>query len=161
MVPLLDRRALRLVHRATASATSHLRVRAHEADELSHYSSGTSDIEYLFPIGWSELEGIANRGDFDLTAHTEASGTKLEWVDSASGERFTPAVVEPARGLESQRSRLPLRRLRRGGRGRARAHRPAAAPGDRSGEGGRPPADPAQRRDGVEGEGRSTRSCVG
>jgi glycyl-tRNA synthetase len=76
-----------------------LRVRAHEADELSHYSSGTSDIEYLFPIGWSELEGIANRGQFDLTSHTEASGTKLEWVDSASGERFTPAVVEPAAGL--------------------------------------------------------------
>ncbi len=76
-----------------------LRVRAHEADELSHYSSGTSDIEYLFPIGWSELEGIANRGQFDLTAHTEASGTRLEWVDSASGERFTPAVVEPAAGL--------------------------------------------------------------
>ncbi len=76
-----------------------LRVRPHDADELSHYSSGTSDIEYLFPIGWSELEGIANRGQFDLTAHTEASGTKLEWVDSASGERFTPAVVEPAAGL--------------------------------------------------------------
>ena len=45
----------------------HLRLRAHDADELSHYSSATSDVEYLFPIGWSELEGIANRGDFDLT----------------------------------------------------------------------------------------------
>jgi glycyl-tRNA synthetase len=78
---------------------SHLRVRAHEADELSHYSSGTSDIEYLFPIGWSELEGIANRGDFDLTAHTEASGAKLEWVDSQSGERYTPHVIEPAAGV--------------------------------------------------------------
>ncbi len=76
-----------------------LRVREHEAEERSHYSSGTSDIEYLYPIGWSELEGIANRGQFDLTAHTEASGTKLEWVDSASGDRFTPAVVEPAAGL--------------------------------------------------------------
>ena len=53
---------------------SHLRVRPHDADELSHYSSATSDIEYLFPMGWSELEGIAHRGDFDLTAHTEASG---------------------------------------------------------------------------------------
>jgi glycyl-tRNA synthetase len=76
-----------------------LRVRAHDADELSHYSSGTSDIEYLYPIGWSELEGIANRGDFDLTAHTAASGTKLEWVDSGSGERYTPHVIEPAAGL--------------------------------------------------------------
>ncbi len=78
---------------------SHLRVRAHEADELSHYSNATSDIEYLYPIGWSELEGVANRGDFDLTAHTEASGTKLEWVDSQSGERYTPHVIEPAAGV--------------------------------------------------------------
>ena len=78
---------------------SHLRVRPHDADELSHYSSATSDIEYLYPIGWSELEGIANRGDFDLTAHTQSSGTKLEWVDSASGERYTPHVIEPAAGL--------------------------------------------------------------
>ncbi len=76
-----------------------LRVRPHEPDELSHYSSGTSDIEYLFPIGWSELEGIANRGDYDLRAHTEASGTRLEWVDSASGERFVPYVIEPAAGV--------------------------------------------------------------
>jgi glycyl-tRNA synthetase len=76
-----------------------LRVRPHEADELSHYSSGTSDIEYLFPIGWSELEGIANRGDFDLSAHTEASGTKLEWVDSGTGERYVPYVIEPAAGV--------------------------------------------------------------
>ena len=78
---------------------SHLRVRPHDADELSHYSSGTSDIEYLFPIGWSELEGIANRGAFDLTQHTEASGTKLEWVDAGSGERFVPHVIEPALGV--------------------------------------------------------------
>src|SRR6201995_876049 len=54
---------------------SHLRVRPHDADELSHYSSGTSDLEYLFPIGWSELEGIPKRGNFDLTAHAEHSGT--------------------------------------------------------------------------------------
>src|SRR5436305_604743 len=80
--------------------TSHLRIRPHEADELSHYSSGTSDIEYLFPIGWSELEGIANRGDFDLTQHTQHSGTKLEFVDSASGERYVPYVIEPAGGVD-------------------------------------------------------------
>ena len=78
---------------------SHLRVRPHEADELSHYSRGTSDIEYLFPIGWSELEGIANRGDFDLVQHSEASGSKLEWVDAGTGERFVPHVVEPALGV--------------------------------------------------------------
>ncbi len=78
---------------------SHLRVRPHEADELSHYSSGTSDIEYLYPIGWSELEGIANRGDFDLSAHSEASGTKLEWVDGVTNERYVPHVIEPAAGV--------------------------------------------------------------
>jgi glycyl-tRNA synthetase len=79
---------------------SHLRVRAHEPDELSHYSSATSDIEYLFPIGWSELEGIANRGDFDLAQHTEHSGTKLEWIDAGTGERFVPHVIEPAGGVD-------------------------------------------------------------
>jgi glycyl-tRNA synthetase len=76
-----------------------LRLRPHDADELSHYSSATSDIEYLYPIGWSELEGIANRGDFDLTQHAEHSGSKLEYVDTASGERYVPHVIEPAAGV--------------------------------------------------------------
>ena len=78
----------------------HLRLRAHDADELSHYSSGTSDVEYLFPIGWSELEGIANRGNFDLTQHAEHSGQKLEYVDTASGDRYVPHVIEPAAGAD-------------------------------------------------------------
>jgi glycyl-tRNA synthetase len=85
-------------HRRYGIRASHLRVRPHDADELSHYSRGTSDIEYRFPIGWSELEGIANRGDFDLTAHTQASGTKLEWVEQ-DGSRYTPHVIEPALGV--------------------------------------------------------------
>jgi glycyl-tRNA synthetase len=76
-----------------------LRLRPHGPDELSHYSSATSDIEYLYPIGWSELEGIANRGDFDLTQHAEHSGQKLEYVDTATGERYVPHVVEPAAGV--------------------------------------------------------------
>jgi glycyl-tRNA synthetase len=79
---------------------SRLRVRPHDPDELSHYSSATSDIEYLFPIGWSELEGIANRGDFDLTQHAEHTGTRLEFVDSATGERYVPHVIEPAGGAD-------------------------------------------------------------
>jgi glycyl-tRNA synthetase len=79
---------------------SRLRVRPHDQDELSHYSSATSDIEYLFPIGWQELEGVANRGDFDLTQHTNHSGTKLEYVDSATGERYVPHVIEPAGGAD-------------------------------------------------------------
>jgi glycyl-tRNA synthetase len=78
----------------------HLRLRAHESDELSHYSSGTSDVEYLFPIGWQELEGIANRGNFDLTQHAEYSGQKLEYVDTVSGERYVPHVIEPAAGAD-------------------------------------------------------------
>jgi glycyl-tRNA synthetase len=78
---------------------SHLRVRPHEADELSHYSSETSDIEYLFPIGWSELEGIANRGDFDLRQHAASSGKDLEWIDAGTGERYVPHVIEPALGV--------------------------------------------------------------
>ena len=78
----------------------HLRLREHGAEELSHYSSATSDIEYLFPIGWSELEGIANRGDFDLTQHAERSGEKLEYVDTATQERYVPHVVEPAAGAD-------------------------------------------------------------
>jgi glycyl-tRNA synthetase len=78
---------------------SQLRVREHGAEERSHYSSATSDIEYLYPIGWQELEGVANRGDFDLTQHTKHSGTKLEWVGQ-EGERYTPHVVEPAVSIE-------------------------------------------------------------
>jgi glycyl-tRNA synthetase len=78
----------------------HLRLREHDAGELSHYSSGTADVEYLFPIGWSELEGIANRADFDLTRHAEFSGEKLEYFDQATGERYVPHVIEPAAGAD-------------------------------------------------------------
>jgi glycyl-tRNA synthetase len=77
-----------------------LRLREHGPDELSHYSSATSDIEYLFPMGWSELEGIANRGDFDLTQHQNASGEKLDYVDTATGERYVPYVIEPSAGAD-------------------------------------------------------------
>ncbi len=76
---------------------SKLRVRPHEPDELSHYSQATSDVEYLFPIGWLELEGVANRGDYDLRQHSEHSGTKLEYV-AEGGERYVPHVIEPAGG---------------------------------------------------------------
>jgi glycyl-tRNA synthetase len=75
-----------------------LRLRAHDADELSHYSSGTSDVEFLFPWGWDELEGIANRGDYDLTQHALHSGEKLEYFDQAANERYVPHVIEPAAG---------------------------------------------------------------
>ena len=77
-----------------------LQLRAHGPDELSHYSSATSDIEYLFPMGWSELEGIANCGDFDLTQHANVSGEKLDYVDSATGDRYVPHVIEPSAGAD-------------------------------------------------------------
>src|SRR4051794_19814831 len=77
-----------------------LRLRAHGSDELSHYSSATSDIEYRFPMGWSELEGIANRGDFDLSQHAKFSGEKLDYVDPGTGERYVPHVIEPSAGAD-------------------------------------------------------------
>jgi glycyl-tRNA synthetase len=75
-------------------------MREHDPDELSHYSSATADVEYLFPMGWSELEGVANRGDFDLTQHAKHSGEKLQYVDSATGDRYVPHVIEPAAGAD-------------------------------------------------------------
>ncbi|MGH9245758.1 MAG: glycine--tRNA ligase [Acidimicrobiales bacterium] len=75
-----------------------LRLRAHEPDELSHYSAGTFDVEFLYPWGWGELEGIANRTDYDLTQHAKHSGERLEYFDQASGERYVPHVIEPAAG---------------------------------------------------------------
>ena len=77
---------------------AHLRIRAHEEDELSHYSAGTVDVEYKFPWGWDELEGIANRSDFDLKQHAEHSGQDLQYFDQESNERFFPHVIEPAAG---------------------------------------------------------------
>ena len=75
-----------------------IRMRAHDDDELSHYSSGTSDVEFLFPWGWGELEGVANRGDFDLLQHAQHSGQKLEYFDQGTGERYVPHCIEPAAG---------------------------------------------------------------
>jgi len=75
-----------------------LRLRRHDPEELSHYSAGTSDVEFAYPWGWGELEGIANRTDFDLLAHAAASGQRLEYFDQATGERWVPHVIEPAAG---------------------------------------------------------------
>jgi glycyl-tRNA synthetase len=81
-------------------APERLRLRPHEADELSHYSRQTTDVEYAFPMGWSELEGIADRTDYDLSAHSRGSGKALTIFDEASGEHITPRVVEPAMGVD-------------------------------------------------------------
>ena len=78
-----------------------LRIRAHEKEELSHYSAGTFDIEYRYAsMGWTELEGIANRTDFDLRQHSQYSGKSLTYFDEESGEHITPYVIEPAAGVD-------------------------------------------------------------
>jgi len=77
-----------------------LRLREHDADELSHYSKRTVDIEYEFPWGWAELEGIANRGDYDLTQHAKFSGQDLSYFDQESQERYVPYVIEPSAGAD-------------------------------------------------------------
>jgi glycyl-tRNA synthetase len=76
-----------------------LRLRAHEADELSHYSTGTADVEFMYPWGWGELEGIAQRTNFDLNQHASHSGQKLDYFDQATNERYVPFVIEPAAGV--------------------------------------------------------------
>jgi glycyl-tRNA synthetase len=75
-----------------------LQIRTHEEDELSHYSDKTADVEYKFPWGWDELEGIANRADFDLKQHAEHSGQDLRYFDAEANVRFFPYVIEPAAG---------------------------------------------------------------
>jgi len=78
----------------------HLRLRPHESSELAHYARGCYDIEFLFPMGWSELEGIANRGDFDLKQHSDASGKGMEYFDNETKEHYIPYVIEPSAGVD-------------------------------------------------------------
>jgi glycyl-tRNA synthetase len=77
-----------------------LRLREHGADERAHCSTATADIEYNFPFGWSEIEGVAHRGNFDLTQHIRHSGAKLEYFDDRTRQRYVPHVIEPAAGLD-------------------------------------------------------------
>ena len=77
-----------------------LHLRPHGKDELAHYALGCYDIEYNFPIGWSELEGIANRGEYDLTQHATHSGRSLDYFDEATKERFVPHIIEPSAGVD-------------------------------------------------------------
>lgn len=77
-----------------------LRLREHEKDELAHYASGCVDVEYLFPFGWSELEGIANRGDYDLSQHAQFSGKDLSYFSQETNEKFLPGVIETSAGCD-------------------------------------------------------------
>ena len=80
--------------------TENLRLRDHEKDELAHYAKGCVDVEYNFPFGWSELEGIANRTDFDPKQHAEFSGKDLTYFEEDTRERYVPYVIEPAAGAD-------------------------------------------------------------
>ena len=77
-----------------------LRYRDHEADELVFYSKATTDIEYNYPMGWGELWGIADRTDYDLSVHTNHSGTDLKYLDPETNEKYTPYVIEPSVGVD-------------------------------------------------------------
>jgi len=77
-----------------------IKLRDHEKEELSHYSVATTDFEFLFPFGWGELWGVADRTDFDLKAHSEYSGESMEYFDPETQERFIPYVIEPSLGVE-------------------------------------------------------------
>jgi glycyl-tRNA synthetase len=77
-----------------------LRLRQHAKYELAHYAKDCYDIEYLFPMGWSELEGVANRGDFDLAQHAKHSGKGLDYFDEEANERYVPYVIEPSAGVD-------------------------------------------------------------
>ena len=78
----------------------HIKIREHSKEELSHYSNATTDIEYLFPFGWGELWGIADRTDFDLTQHQNHSGKSLEYFDQESNSKYIPYVIEPSLGAD-------------------------------------------------------------
>lgn len=77
-----------------------LRLRQHDKEELAHYAKGCFDVDYKFPIGWSEIEGIANRGNFDLTQHSKFSGKGLDYFDEEKNERYLPYVIEPSSGVD-------------------------------------------------------------
>jgi glycyl-tRNA synthetase len=78
----------------------HIREKEQSPEERAHYSKGTVDIEYQFPFGWQEIEGIANRGDFDLTSHAKASGKDLSYFDEETKKPYVPYVIEPSAGVE-------------------------------------------------------------
>ena len=155
---LLDRRAHAVVHATSASTADNLRLFEHPKEKLSHYSKRTVDIEYRFRFAgseWGELEGIANRTDFDLTTHSKHSGADLSYFDQETGERWVPYVIEPAAGVGPADDGLPDRRLHRGRgaerQGRAgEADRAAAGPAAGAGE-GRGAAAVPQRRPVAEG----------
>jgi glycyl-tRNA synthetase len=87
-------------HKSLGVKPENLRLHQHGPDELAHYAKKAVDIQYQFPFGWKELEGVHNRTDFDLSRHEQYSGKRLEYIDSGEGKRFVPYVVETAVGVD-------------------------------------------------------------
>jgi glycyl-tRNA synthetase len=87
-------------HRSIGIREEHLRVAPHPEDKLAHYARAAADIQYKFPIGWQEVEGVHNRTDFDLSRHQEYSGKKLEYFDQKAQKRYVPYVIETSVGLD-------------------------------------------------------------
>ena len=135
-----------------------LRLREHDKDELAFYSIGTSDVEYKFPWGWGELEGIAHRGDYDLKQHIKFSGKDLSYFDDETKERFVPHVIEPSAGATRATLAFLCEAYRRGKGRRGNADGAATPPPAGAGEGGDFPAG-EERGHARAGDGASTRSC--
>ena len=114
-----------------------LRLRPHDADELSHYSAGTSDVEFKFPWGFDELEGIAQRTDFDLKAHASTSGERLDYFDPADQRALRAVRDRAGRRRDPHDGGVPARGVRRGRDQRRDAHRAAPAPAPRAVQGRR------------------------
>ena len=113
-----------------------MRARDHSPEELCFYSKATTDLEFLFPFGWGELWGIADRTDYDLTQHQNVSGQDMSYFDDEVNEKYIPYVIEPSLGADRVTLAFPLLRIRRGRvRGRRCPHRYALPSGDRTGEG--------------------------
>jgi len=87
-------------HREIGFSEGSLRYRAHAADELAHYARAAEDVEFLFPFGWQEIEGVHDRGDWDLSRHSKYSGKELAYTDEATKERYTPVVIQTSMGID-------------------------------------------------------------
>ena len=98
-------------HRELGFGEDRLRVRPHEPQELAHYAKAAADIEFRFPFGWQEIEGVHDRGDWDLSRHSEFAGRDLSVTDEESGERFVPMVIETSVGVDRTGPRAALQRL--------------------------------------------------